>query len=237
MGWRGDERGGKGARQRVPAAGRAGPAVQLTPALPACTAAPQLHGPHMYTDLCCSPMLPLLQENQALQSKQRELQASLAQAEKAARTAAGQQERLAALQVRAHGRLGCCNACCDSAASVAGSFAGSELCWLPEQTAMAHSAHLPTTLPATPAPRPQAELRQALDAAAAAEEQLDLAESRTAVVERAYAAAVDVRQRTICPQGGGEAVATPGVRMHTRCSGAWLRRNGAWPRLPGRPPC
>ena len=41
--------------------------------------------------------------------------------------------------------------------------------------------------------RPQAELRQALDAAAAAEEQLLLAESRTMVVEKAYAAAVEVR--------------------------------------------
>jgi len=56
----------------------------------------------MFT-LC--PAFPpvLLQENQALQAKQRELQAALAQSEKAARAALGQQERLESLQVG----LGC----------------------------------------------------------------------------------------------------------------------------------
>lgn len=62
----------------------------------------------------------------------------------------------------------------------------------------------PATKPSLPpcslVPALQAELRQALAAALTAEEQLELAESRTAVVEKAYAAAVEVRwQPNCCP--------------------------------------
>ena len=56
---------------------------------------------------------------------------------------------------------------------------------------MSASRHLRWALLLVPAT--QAELRQALSAALAAEEQLELAESRTGVVEKAYAAAVEVR--------------------------------------------
>lgn len=49
--------------------------------------------------LPASLALALPQENQALQAKQRELQAALAHAEKAARAALGQQEKLESLQV------------------------------------------------------------------------------------------------------------------------------------------
>lgn len=45
------------------------------------------------------PLVCTAQENQSLQAKQRELQAALAHAEKAARAAAGQQEKLESLQV------------------------------------------------------------------------------------------------------------------------------------------
>ncbi len=59
---------------------------------------------HLTNDTVPLPILAPLQENQALQAKQRELQAALAQSEKAARAALGQQERLESLQVR----VGCC---------------------------------------------------------------------------------------------------------------------------------
>lgn len=82
-----------------------------------------------------SPAAPAPQESQALQTKQRELQAALSAARRDANLAAGQQERISALE---------------------------------------------------------AEVAQAQASAAAAQQQLDLAASRTGVLEKAYSQAQQV---------------------------------------------
>ena len=82
----------------------------------------------------------------------------------------------------------------------------------------------PTTKPSLPpAPTLQAELRQALAAALAAEEQLELAESRTAVVEKAYAAAVEVRS---C---GSRCSVHRHQGVHAPASAAYCQLHGATP--------
>ena len=99
------------------------------------------------TERCAALPPSRPQDSHALQTKQRQLQAALAQAQKEARAAAGQSDRLAALQ---------------------------------------------------------AELQQAQEAADSAIQQVSLAQSRTMVVEKAYAAAMEVRGGA--PAGGWAAL-------------------------------
>lgn len=130
-----------------------------------------------------------VQESHSLQTKQRQLQAALAEAQKEARTAASQSDRLATLQVGALlWQLCACGLHCFAAMH-----AGPALC---SNSCAGDARSLELPISPTPATHAllllQAELRQAQEAADAAFQQVSLAQSRTAVVEKAYASAVEV---------------------------------------------